>query len=132
MKYSKVLTLILMLAVLSGCASVLSGTSQTITVNSEPQGAECKLIREGNVIQTVPATPTQVSVEKSKHDITVECTKPGYGVGKGVINSGSSMTTAGNILLGGGIGWAIDSARGADNLYDESVTVGLPQLQQQY
>ena len=32
-----------------------------------------------------------------------------------------------NILLGGGIGWAVDSAVGADNLYPESIFITLAQ-----
>jgi len=30
-----------------------------------------------------------------------------------------------NIILGGGIGWAIDSASGADNKYESPITITL-------
>ena len=38
---------------LTGCASIISGTSQTITINSNPPGAQCNLLREGLVIGSV-------------------------------------------------------------------------------
>lgn len=40
-------------------------------------------------------------------------------------HSGVAGATVGNIILGGGIGWAIDSAAGADNKYDTPVNITL-------
>jgi hypothetical protein len=40
-------------------------------------------------------------------------------------HSGAAGATFGNIVAGGGIGWAIDSASGADNKYDAPVNVTL-------
>jgi len=41
------------------------------------------------------------------------------------VDSEIQGSTWGNIVLGGGIGWAVDSARGADNKYADTVTVRL-------
>jgi len=107
------------------CSSIIDGTSQEILVNTNPAGAKCVLNREGASIATIDATPAAVTVKKSKHDITVVCTKDGFQEATFVNNSGVAGATLGNIILGGGIGWAIDSASGADNKYDSPVNITL-------
>jgi hypothetical protein len=110
---------------LGGCSSVIEGTSQQILVNTNPAGADCELVREGNVIARVTATPGGATIKKTKHDITVKCNKPGYQEASYLNHSGAAGATFGNIILGGGVGWAIDSASGADNKYDGVVNVTL-------
>ena len=110
---------------LSSCSSIVSGTSQTLTINTNPEGANCKLYREGRVIGEISSTPGSVLVQKTKHDITVECTKKGYQKATYYNKSDVEGATFGNIVLGGGIGWAIDSASGADNKYTEIMNITL-------
>lgn len=111
--------------VLTGCASIVEGTSQTLTINTSPTGADCQMVREGRVIGRINPTPGSVVVEKTKHDISVECTKAGYQKISFINESGSEGATWGNIVAGGGIGWAIDSASGADNKYQEIMNITL-------
>lgn len=106
----------------SGCASVMSGTDQDIAVHTNPEGALCILTREGQELRRVE-TPDTVRVSKLKHDIYVKCTKEGFHESTAHVNSGIQGSVFGNILLGGGIGWAVDSARGADNKYADVITV---------
>ena len=110
--------------VASGCASTLEGTTQTITLMTNPPGATCKLLREGQAIASV-TTPGGTVVKKTKHDIRVECEKEGYETSTDMLKSGIEGATWGNIILGGGIGWLIDSASGADNRYPDNLTVTL-------
>jgi hypothetical protein len=110
---------------LSACSSVIEGTSQEILVNSNPAGAECEFVREGNVIARVSQTPGGVTIKKTKHDIMLKCNKQGYQEATYLNHSGAAGATFGNIILGGGIGWAIDSASGADNKYDGVVNITL-------
>lgn len=119
--------LILMLALipLAACASIVSGTDQNIAVSTTPAGANCAFEREGRVIGRVNPTPGGLLVQKTKHDITIKCTKAGYTEATFINESGSEGATLGNIILGGGIGWAVDSARGADNKYQENVHINL-------
>jgi hypothetical protein len=42
--------------------------------------------------------------------------------------SGAAGATFGNIVLGGGIGWAVDSATGSDNKYDSPVNLSMVPL----
>jgi hypothetical protein len=119
------IALLMTLAILPGCSSIIEGTSQEITVNTNPSGAECSLEREGISIARVNPTPGAVTIKKTKHDITIVCKKPGYQDATYLNNSGAAGATFGNIVAGGGIGWAIDSASGADNKYDSPVNITL-------
>jgi hypothetical protein len=109
----------------TGCATILAGRSQTVTVATNPPGARCELLREGRVIGTVENTPGAITLNKTKHDIDVVCRKDGFTEAKGFGESGTEGATFGNIALGGLIGWGIDSAVGADNKYPEVMTVNL-------
>lgn len=110
--------------VATGCSSIIDGRSQTISFNTNPAGANCVLTRNGLTIGNVQ-TPGGILVEKTKHNIQVVCAKEGYEDSTAMLKSGVAGATFGNIILGGGIGWAIDSASGADNKYDEVVNVTL-------
>lgn len=109
---------------LMGCSTIIEGSSQTITLNSNPSGARCTLERNGLAIGNVE-TPGGIVVEKTKDNITVVCSKDGYQTSTHILKSGVAGATFGNIILGGGIGWAIDSASGSDNKYDDVVNVTL-------
>lgn len=64
-------------------------------------------------------------IEKSKHDISVECSKEGYQMATFNNHSDVAGATVGNVLLGGLIGWGIDSATGSDNKYEGNVNITL-------
>jgi hypothetical protein len=121
---SKVITAALLLS-LSACASIVEGTSQEIVVNTTPEGANCSLMREGISIARIDPTPGAATIKKTKNDITVVCTKAGYEKATFFNKSDVAGGTVGNIILGGGIGWAIDSAAGADNKYESPVNMTL-------
>jgi hypothetical protein len=88
-------------------------------------GAKCVLSRQGQAIATIEPTPGTATVQKDKHDILVTCDKDGYQTGTQYLHSGVEGGTFGNILLGGVIGWGVDSATGADNKYPETASVTL-------
>jgi len=112
-------------SVLAGCSSIVEGSSQEIAVNTTPPGASCSLNRDGEKIATIDKTPGSVTVEKTKNDITVICELDGYQKNDVVNQSGTAAATFGNLLLGGAVGWAIDSATGSDNKYDSPLTIAL-------
>lgn len=112
-----------LLLLVSGCSSIIEGTSQEIVINTNPPGADCSLIREGISIAHVNPTPGAATIKKTKHDITIECELEGYQKATFLNHSGAAGATVGNIILGGGIGWAVDSAAGADNKYDTPVNL---------
>jgi hypothetical protein len=112
-------------ALLAGCSSIIEGTSQEIMVNTNPSGADCSLQRQGLSIAHVEPTPGAATIKKTKYDIIIVCNKDGYQEATYLNHSGAAGATVGNILAGGGIGWAIDSASGADNKYDTPVNITL-------
>jgi hypothetical protein len=125
---SKITTALAVTAIaasLTGCSSIIEGTSQQILLNTNPTGADCALERQGEVIARVQQTPGGATIKKTKYDITVRCTKSGFQEGTYLNHSGAAGATFGNIILGGGVGWAIDSASGADNKYDGVVNMTL-------
>ena len=125
----KILTLPLALAALSGCSSIINGSTQELMINTNPSGADCAVQRQGLTIGRVAPTPGAVTVKKTKYDIQLICTKPGYQTAQYYNRSGSEGATWGNIILGGGIGWAIDSASGSDNHYESPVNMTMVPLQ---
>jgi hypothetical protein len=112
-------------AAASGCASIVEGTDQSVTVQTTPSGAICELKRDGAVIGVVNPTPGTVTVDKSKYDIAVNCKKDGYQDASGAFSSGFQGMTFGNILFGGLIGVAVDAGSGAMHEYPASVTVAM-------
>ncbi len=116
---------------LCACASILSGTEQTIAVTSTPVGADCDLSRKESSdgapeqFARVAPTPGSVTVDRTKYDITVRCALPGYETGAVVLESGTEGMAMGNTIAGGVIGWGVDSAFGADNKYPSHVNVPL-------
>ena len=109
----------------TGCATILSGKTQNLTIATNPAGASCELTREGKILGAVNPTPGALMVNKTKHDISVVCKKDGYQDATGNLESGTEGATFGNIAAGGLIGWGIDSASGADNKYPEVTTITL-------
>lgn len=104
---------------MTGCATVLSGVEQEIAVTTNPPGAECDLIRKGATIASVPSTPANTLVRKTKEDIKLICKKDGYLPTEATLTSGSDSRTYANIFFGalGLLMWGVDSIAGSDNSY---------------
>lgn len=109
---------------LTGCASIVGSSSQTVNIDSAPKGAQCQLIREGKILSQI-TTPGSAHIGKSTEDITVECTKSGYEKSRTSLKSGTDGWVVGNILVGGVIGWGIDWATGAMNEYPDNSVVAM-------
>jgi hypothetical protein len=109
---------------LGGCASIFEGTTQQISVNTNPAGARCTFWKNGALIADVASTPGTVTIRKSKDDLFIVCDKPGYASATYVNKSGLAMATFANILTAG-LAWAVDSSRGADNKYQGEVNMAL-------
>lgn len=112
-------------AMLPGCASIVSGRTQEVTINTNPQGAHCRLTRENALIAVVPRTPGTVRIDRAKAPIQVSCQKSGHNDTAHLVDSEIEQMVFGNIAIGGLLGWGIDSATGADNRYDSTVNITL-------
>jgi len=123
MKLWAIAPLICLQLLTAGCATLTKGSSQTVTVNTDPTGAVCTLTREGKTIAIINPTPGSMPVEKAGDNISVICKKQGYQDAAGTLASEFQEMTFGNILFGGLIGLAVDAASGALNNYPEMVTI---------
>ncbi|HEY4115180.1 MAG TPA: hypothetical protein VGM17_14085 [Rhizomicrobium sp.] len=108
----------------SGCATIIDGTTQSVSVNTTPEeGAQCTLVNsQGTWFVTSPGSTT---VHKTKSDLDVTCTKAGFKSGHVVAISHFTGKTAGNILAGGFVGVGVDAASGANYKYDPVIDVPL-------
>lgn len=109
---------------LCGCATIVEGTTQQLSVTSFPeQQAQCTLTNsQGTYFVSTPGT---VTVHKTKTDLIVKCQKSGFDDSAQVQPARLTAATAGNILAGGIIGIGVDAASGANYYYDSPVTVVL-------
>jgi hypothetical protein len=111
-------------AALSGCATIIQGTTQSVSVNTVPEGgAQCTLTNSQGTWYVV--SPGSVTVHKTKTDLDVTCNKPGYEPGHVLAKSHFGGTTAGNLIAGGVVGIGVDAASGANFYYDSPIEVVL-------
>ena len=114
-----------MLSALTSCASLTKGTTQSISLDTPgAPGASCTLTSEG-IGTKVVATPATLVLDKSQHNVAVTCKKECYQDGVGIISSSTETMTAGNILVGGVVGLAVDAASGAMNKYNEANQIAM-------
>jgi hypothetical protein len=110
-----------------GCASLIEGTTQKISVDTDPPDARCIFWRNGMPIADIAATPNAVRIRKTRDDLTIVCSKPGYASASYLNRSGIAGATFANVLTAG-LSWAVDSTTGADNKYDGQVRLSLAPL----
>jgi hypothetical protein len=96
---------------------------------TNPSGAYCAFDRQGLQVGTIASTPGTANIRKSRYDIIIRCTKPGYMEGRYLNHSGTTATIAANVaadlILTAGLSSIVDSADGADNKYDSAVNITL-------
>jgi hypothetical protein len=117
---------------LTGCASIVSGTSQIVSVETlhssgNVAGATCKLQNDKGVYYVT--TPGTVTVHRAYGDMNVRCEKPGFDPGLATVKSRTKAMMAGNILFGGVIGVGVDAASGAAYDYPALFLVTMGQQQ---
>lgn len=112
-------------AALAGCATITKGTDDLVTIDTEPDGAQCVLFTDKGQVAVINPTPGSIKVPKSKRDLSVRCELDGYFPTEGVIASSFQAMTIGNVLFGGIIGVAIDAGSGAMHKYESGVTITL-------
>ncbi len=125
MKLSTPLLALAMLQ-LTGCASIVSGTNQPLTVETRADtgavaGASCKLSNDKGAWHLT--TPGSTTVNRSFEDLSITCEKPDYKTGLLTVKSSTKGMAFGNILLGGVIGAGVDVATGAAYDYPAVITV---------
>lgn len=108
---------------LSGCASMVSGTSQSIQVCTSPEvGAQC-YIQNDKGRWFVPCTPSNITVHRSYQDLIITAQREGYEDTTLKIKSRTRAMAFGNIIFGGAIGAGVDCADGAAYDYPNNILI---------
>jgi hypothetical protein len=99
-------------AALGGCATVTRGTTNQISISSEPSGAEAR----SSLGHACTATPCTWEISR-KSEFVVSFSKEGYAdmqvpVSTRIAGAGAAGF-AGNILIGGVVGMGVDAATGS-------------------
>ncbi len=109
--------------VLGSCATVLAGTTQNVTIDSDLTQASCRVTRAGVVIADRLATPRKINVPRQKEPLELSCTAIGMADKQQIVPAGFSGATVGNIFMGGLIGAAVDAGSGANYAYPDRIIV---------
>jgi hypothetical protein len=120
---------VLMLAAtqMVGCASIINGQNQSLSVETRTQGGEsiagasCKL--SNNKGSWFVTTPGSTTVQRSFEELAVKCEKDPIEPGLISVKSGTKAMAFGNILFGGFIGAGVDISTGAAYDYPALITV---------
>ena len=104
----------LMAMALTGCATITRGTHDALVIETDPVGA--KVTTSLGKGEGCDATPCSIRAKRNA-EFVVTISKPGY---KALtihvthkVSSGGGTAMAGNVLVGGIIGAAIDGSNGA-------------------
>lgn len=99
---------------LAGCATIISGSTQLITVNANLEGAEVYLND-----QMLGTTPLSVDVKRGQQGL-LRVTAEGYQPYQIALNKSLNNVFFGNILSGGAFGSSTDYSTGAMYSYEPS------------
>jgi hypothetical protein len=111
----------------SGCASIVSGTNQSVSVETRSKqgqavmSANCKL--SNNKGTWYVTSPGSVVVSRSFEDLLINCEKENQEPGLASVKSSTKGMAFGNIIFGGVIGAGIDMASGAAYDYPTMINV---------
>jgi hypothetical protein len=115
----------------TGCASIVNGTNQPVSVETKAQGvavtgASCKLSNDKGVWYVT--TPGSVTVHRSFEAMSIVCDSKEYEPGLASVGSSTKGMAFGNIIFGGIIGAGIDIGSGAAYDYPSLFVVQLGKL----
>lgn len=120
---TKIATLSMIIALFSSCATIMSGSRQSVTFNSEPADANVYVIKKNNSDFLIGKTPC--TVELSKKTQKVAFRKEGYYDVDYKLDRYINGWYFGNLLFGGLPGMSIDLISGASSNIESSVKVQL-------
>ena len=105
----RLVSLVFVYFLTTGCATIIKGTTQEIPISSDPSGAD--ILVDGHLVAT---TPADVQI-KRKRDHLVVIEKTNYHPKSVAVVKNVGGAVWGNIIAGGLIGWGVDAASGAQN-----------------
>jgi len=123
MKIKTLIFMVVATSLLNGCASIINGTSESVSVTTPPAAdAHCMLTNDKGTWY-VNDTPGSVTVHRAYGDMHVTCHKSGCRPATTEIKSSTKGMAFGNIIFGGLIGGGVDAADGAAYDYPQEIIV---------
>ena len=122
----RIIAIAVMAGLTTGCASIVSGQNQSVSVKTikegdDISGAKCELVNDkGTWFATTPAS---VTVRRSYNELAITCKLDGQDPGIASVKSATKGMAFGNILFGGFIGAGVDMSTGAAYDYPDLITV---------
>ncbi len=108
------------LTTLVGCASIVNGTKQEVTISSDPSKASLRILTAGGQEVYNGTTPASVKLQRKKeYDVFISL--EGYKEEKIHISKGFNSWYLGNLICGGIIGLIIDATNGAMNKLEPGI-----------
>lgn len=124
----KIIATIGLTLLFAGCASVLNEDKQTVSVRAVCYGmsmpAQC--VAENSRGRWTFNAPKQIEVSKDMFDLKVTCKSAFLDKHSVVAHSGVQVAMAGNVLLGGLVGSAVDVATARGLQYPARIDVVYP------
>lgn len=102
----------------SGCATIVSGRTAEVSLNSTPPGANVVVRDHEGAFVASTTTPGKVSLKRGRPwlrpaQYMATFSKPGYQPSQAMIGTKFNPWSLGNIALGGPIGLGVDAVSGA-------------------
>jgi len=115
----------------AGCASIVSGTKQSITIETRYEASNifdtmCEIFN--NKGKWYVRTPGSVVVHRSYSPLHIKCTKNDTQPGMAVVHSKTKGMAFGNILFGGIIGAGVDMKTGAAYDYPNLISIQMGKI----
>ncbi len=110
---------------LTGCATIIDGTHQTVHIKTPPTSHAYCTLSNSKGHWKLRNTPGAVSVHRSSSALRVECNKAGYKAKTLYVNSHLKPEIAGNVIVGGFVGAGVDAVDGAAYGYPSNISVPL-------
>jgi hypothetical protein len=102
-------------AVLAGCATIAGGgTSQPVTINSEPSGATFVVKSSSGIVMSQGKAPQTIKLPR-KNEYQIEISSAGYQPQLFALTKSINGWVWGNLLIGWIPGFIVDFAGGAAN-----------------
>jgi len=121
-------TYLILILMLSSCATIFSGTTQSVNVvavdeqtNETLSDARCSLTTGQGVSYIVPSNPGSVKISRSSGGITPICKKAGYTQKNFGVGDKFNAASVANILFWPG--FIVDAMSGAMHKYPSHITV---------
>jgi hypothetical protein len=120
---------------LSGCATMIKGEAQTVSVSSPPVfGARCVFFTADRYYGDM-LTPGAITLPRSGDDMSVVCTKRGFKDASATISPDFNFVTVSNVVVGGFFGVVglttgviVDATSGANHSYPHEIELPMEPL----